>query len=71
MRLRRKRARLPPKVRSFRIGVFAVGLTYLVLTTDTIEAFETVFEASRKFIEAVQQIEPQSPKHKLQERENG
>ena len=63
MKFRRKKAPVPPKVRAFRVSIFVVGFVYLLLTTETVQAFGTVIEAARGFIEAVQHIDTHSPKN--------
>jgi len=61
----------PRKFVGLRVVVFAVGLTFVLATTTTIQTFGLAFAALTKIGDAVQQISGTTPKLNEQEKENG
>jgi len=70
--VRSSRLRLMPrKLIGFRIVAFAVGLIFVLATTDTIQTVGLAFDAMSHFSKTIQDISSTNPTLKKQERENG
>lgn len=67
-----RRSRLiPRKLIGFRIVAFAVGLIFVLATTDTIQTVGLAFDAMSHFSKTIQDISGSLPNLNKQERENG